>query len=130
MFATVRETVLARTGRAAMCYNGARESIVGAAMPVQPAVQAMLDAMATAAAAPTAVTLDVAQRRKLMDDFTAASFNSVAESGPAMFEEFTHHVPVVDGVIKVRTYRPAMGGEHGCYVYIHGGGWWLCNIDL
>ena len=90
----------------------------------------MLDAMATAAAAPADASLDVAQRRTLMDDLTAASFNSVAETGPPMVEEFTHHVPVADGAIRVRTYRPVMGGELGCYVYIHGGGWWLGNIDL
>ena len=87
------------------------------------------------AAPPTAVpltegALDVAQRRKMMDDFTVASFNSVGESGPAMVEEFTHRVPVADGVIRVRTYRPVHGGELGCYVYIHGGGWWLGNIDI
>jgi acetyl esterase len=74
--------------------------------------------------------LDIAQRRKMMDDFTVASFNSASESGPVMVEEFTHRVPVADGVIKVRTYRPVHGGELGCYVYIHGGGWWLGNIDI
>ena len=73
---------------------------------------------------------DIEQRRKMMDDFTVASFNSVAESGPPMVEEFTHRVPVADGVIRVRTYRPVHGGELGCYVYIHGGGWWLGNIDI
>jgi acetyl esterase len=103
-------------------------------MPVQPAVQALLDAL-TSAAQPTAeplgeAALDIPQRRKMMDDFVVASFNSVSESGPAMVEEFTHHVPVADGVIKVRTYRPVHGGELGCYVYIHGGGWWLGNIDI
>jgi len=30
--------------------------------------------------------LDIAQRRKMMDDFTVASFNSVSESGPVMVE--------------------------------------------
>ena len=99
-------------------------------MPVEPAVQAMLDAMATAAAAPADATLDVAQRRKLMDELTVAGFNSVAESGPTMVEEFTHRVPVADGVIRVRTYRPVRGGDLACYVYIHGGGWWLGNIDI
>ncbi len=101
-------------------------------MPVQPAVQAMLDALAGAPAMATSVdgALDVAQRRKAMDDVTVASFNSVAESGPAMFEEFTHRVPVADGMIRVRTYRPVPGGELACYVYIHGGGWWLGNIDI
>ena len=83
------------------------------------------------AAAPVADTsLSIADRRKMMDDLTVASFNSVAESGPDMFEEFTHRVPVADGAIRVRTYRPVPGGELACYVYIHGGGWWLGNIDL
>lgn len=103
-------------------------------MPVLPAVQAVLDAMASAAPptaeAPTEAALDIEQRRKMMDDLTVASFNSVGESGPAMVEEFTHRVPVADGVIRVRTYRPVQGGELGCYVYIHGGGWWLGNIDI
>ena len=90
----------------------------------------MLDAMATAAAAPVDATLDIAQRRKLMDELTVAGFNSVAESGPTMVEEFTHRVPVADGVIRVRTYRPVRGGDLACYVYIHGGGWWLGNVDI
>ena len=74
--------------------------------------------------------LSVEQRRKMIDDLTVATFNSVGESGPEMFEEFTHWVPVADGTIRVRTYRPVPGGELACYVYIHGGGWWLGNIDL
>jgi acetyl esterase len=83
------------------------------------------------AAAPVAdAGVGVAERRKRMDDLTVASFNSVAESGPEMFEEFTHRVPVADGAIRVRTYRPVPGGELACYVYIHGGGWWLGNIDI
>ena len=80
-------------------------------MPVLPAVQAVLDAMASAAppaAAPPEAALDVEHRRKVMDDLTVASFNSVSESGPAMVEEFTHRVPVADGVIRVRTYRPCL----------------------
>src|SRR5512139_184980 len=101
-------------------------------MPVQPAVQAMLDALAAVPSMATSVdsALDVAQRRKSMDELTVASFNSVAASGPEMFEEFTHRVPVADGMIRVRTYRPRPGGELACYVYIHGGGWWLGNIDI
>lgn len=101
-------------------------------MPVQPAVQAMLDAVAAAPALSSSVdsSLDVAQRRKSMDDLTVASFNAASESGPDMFEEFTHRVPVADGMILVRTYRPVPGGELACYVYIHGGGWWLGNIDI
>jgi acetyl esterase len=103
-------------------------------MPLQPAVQAVLDAMASAAQSAAApaheAELDVAQRRKQMDDLTVASFGSVGETGPTMVEEFTHKVPVADGVIRVRTYRPVQGGELACYVYIHGGGWWLGNIDI
>ena len=88
----------------------------------------MLDALA--AAPPADPTLGIEQRRKTMDELTVAGFASVGESGPAMFEEFTHRVPVNDGVIRVRTYRPEPGGELACYVYIHGGGWWLGNIDI
>ena len=97
-------------------------------MTVQPALRSMLDAMA--AAPPADPTLGIEQRRKTMDELTVAGFASVGESGPAMFEEFTHRVPVNDGVIRVRTYRPEPGGELACYVYIHGGGWWLGNIDI
>jgi hypothetical protein len=72
----------------------------------------MLDALARTPALAMAATsgIDVEQRRKTMDQITFDSFNSVAESGPAMFEEFTHRVPVADGVIRVRTYRPVPGG--------------------
>ena len=97
-------------------------------MPVQPAVQAVLDAMATAPSADP--NLSIAQRRKMMDDLTVTGFSSVGESGPVMVEEFTHRVPVADGEIRVRTYRPVPGGELACYVHIHGGGWWLGNIDI
>lgn len=83
-----------------------------------------------ASAPPAGTSLDIAQRRKLMDDLTVTSFRSVSESGPPMVEEFTHKVPVADGVIRVRTYRPVQGGELACYLHFHGGGWWLGNIDI
>jgi acetyl esterase len=88
----------------------------------------MLDAVA--ASPPSVGGLDVATRRKAMDELTATSFNAAGETGPPMVEEFTHRVPVADGVIRVRTYRPVPGGELACYVHFHGGGWWLGNIDL
>ena len=97
-------------------------------MTVQPALQPVLDAIAAAPSSDPTLTIE--QRRKMMDDITVASFASVGEVGPPMFEEFTHRVPVNDGVIRVRTYRPEPGGELACYVYIHGGGWWLGNIDI
>jgi acetyl esterase len=127
MFDTLCEQ--GRSSRPVRVVQRGRLSIVGGrAMPVQPTLQPILDAMAAAPVADT--SLSVADRRKMMDDLTVASFNSLAESGPDMFEEFTHRVPVADGAIRVRTYRPVPGGELACYVYIHGGGWWLGNIDL
>src|SRR5688500_5555405 len=101
-------------------------------MPVQPAVQALLDAVAAAPSLSPSVnsSLDGAQRRTSMDELTVASFTAASESGRDMCEEFTHPVPVADGMIRVRTYRPVPGGELACYVYIHGGGWWLGNIDI
>lgn len=92
---------------------------------LEPMLAAMRDAPATGHA-----TASVAERRAQMDAMTQASFTSLATPGPAMVDERTHEVPVEGGTIRVRSYRAVEGSGLPLHVYIHGGGFWLGNIDL
>lgn len=97
-------------------------------MPVLAELEPMLAALNQRA--PDAPTLTVAERRAQMDEITRASFTSLAAPGPEMADETTHHVAVEGGTIRVRSYRAVEGDGLPVHVYVHGGGWWLGNIDL
>lgn len=61
---------------------------------------------------------------------TESTFLSVSAAGPRMAKEVTHIIAVPGGEIRVRAYHPRTDGPLPAYVSIHGGGWWLDNIDV
>ena len=99
-------------------------------MPLHPGIQPIIDAIAAASRSAGTATQTVAERRTAMDAMTSATFLSVSNAGPAMADEQTHLIDVAGGQIRVRVYRPRVDTALPAYVYFHGGGFWLGNIDL
>lgn len=98
-------------------------------MAVLPALRPLLDAVAAAPSPDPARS--VADRRAESDAMTAQVFLGRAGSAPALADERTYDVAMADGTpIRVRVYRPTVDEARPAYVYFHGGGWWLGNIDL
>jgi len=95
---------------------------------VHPGIRPIIEAMRTAP--PADPSSSVADRRAAMDAMTKATFLAVGEQGPSMAHEATHLVPVNGGEVRVRVYRPRPHAVLPAYLSIHGGGWWLGNIDL
>ena len=56
-------------------------------------------------------------------------FTTLAEPGPELADVSDRLVPVDGGEITVRVYRPHGAGPFGCHVHLHGGGFWLGNLD-
>jgi acetyl esterase len=88
-------------------------------LPVDPQLQALLDAMQTAGF-PKIGTLTAAQLRAMPRPplVIATQMASVEDKS----------IPGPHGDIPVRTYRPA-GETRGLIVYFHGGGWVLGDLD-
>ncbi len=100
-------------------------------MALHPGIQLIVDALQHVPAADEADGgSSVAARRSAMDAMTASTFLSVSAEGPRMAKEVTHLVGVDGGEIRVRAYYPRTDAPLAAYVSIHGGGWWLGNIDL
>lgn len=97
-------------------------------MAVHPGIQPVVDAMN--AAPPPDPTIPVATRRAAMDAMTASTFLALTAPGPPMAAEETHTIAVGQGEIRVRVYRPRADAVLPGYLSIHGGGFWLGNIDL
>ena len=92
-------------------------------MPLDPQAQKVLDATAALGLPPTE-QMTPAEARESMRSRTAAL-------GPV--EEVArvddHRVPVDGGTITVRCYTPAGRGPFPAYVYFHGGGWVIGDIE-
>jgi acetyl esterase len=97
-------------------------------MPVLPALQQILDAIA--ASPPPEPGATVAEQRANAHAMMEMSFSALAEPGPDVAEQFDRQVPVDGGEIAVRVYRPEGEGPFPCHLYIHGGGFWLGNLDM
>jgi acetyl esterase len=92
-------------------------------MPIDPQAQRVLDATA-ALGLPPIEKMSPAEARESMRSRTAAL-------GP--FEEVArvqdHRVPVAGGEIVARAYTPAGKGPFPAYIYFHGGGWVIGDIE-
>ncbi|WP_080508036.1 alpha/beta hydrolase [Bryobacter aggregatus] len=90
--------------------------------------------------APPIETLSVGEARNvpLLDyaarDLVAAHLTArmatVANPMPQQVESVRHRrIPVKDGSILLRIYKPVGPGPHPILVYFHGGGWVIANLD-
>lgn len=53
----------------------------------------------------------------------------VMPAGPAPASTVDHLIPVRDGQIRVRVYRPAGTGPFPVHLFLHGGGWCIGTLD-
>src|SRR5688572_4934004 len=96
-------------------------------MPVLPALQAILDAIAEGPApSPNASVAEARANAHAMMDM---SFMALAAEYPPVASEVDHHVPVEGGEITVRVYTPDATPPLPCHLYIHGGGFWLGTLE-
>lgn len=96
-------------------------------MPLLPALQAVLDAIADAPAAPADAS--PAEARASAHAMMDMSFTALEAEHAPVASEVDHRVPVEEGEITVRVYTPDLQPPLPCHLYIHGGGWWLGTLD-
>lgn len=89
-----------------------------------PEIQAVLDALAEQNV-PELNTLSVGDARELLVDLFSFSDDEMAPVASVTDET----VPGRDGEIPVRTYTPDGDAPFPLFVYYHGGGWILGNLD-
>jgi acetyl esterase len=96
-------------------------------MPIDPAVQAMADAMAAGGFKPFS-SFDPAGARAQLAEMQAGMNATMTDDGPALelVEELV--IPGPHGDIPARRYRP-VEAIPGTVVYYHGGGWVLGTLD-
>lgn len=71
-----------------------------------------------------------AEQRAALHAMIESSFNALVAPHDPLPMEADHTVSVAGGSIRVRVYRPTQSmSPLPCYVYLHGGGFWLGTID-
>jgi acetyl esterase len=48
---------------------------------------------------------------------------------PVIWEVYNHELPGPHGPVRVRLYDPGVVRPAPCLIYIHGGGWVICNVE-
>jgi acetyl esterase len=96
-------------------------------MDLLPGLQDAFESMARMGTPPEG--LSVAERREWMHDRIDETFTSMNEGRPPVASEVDHRISVDAGEITLRVYRPDVAGVLPCYLYLHGGGWWLGTLD-
>jgi acetyl esterase len=96
-------------------------------MDLLPGLQGAFESMTRMGAPPEG--LSVAERREWMHDRIDETFTSMNDARPPLASEVDHRMPVDGGKITLRAYRPDVEGAVPCYLYLHGGGWWLGTLD-
>src|SRR5207253_308870 len=96
-------------------------------MPVDPALQPMLDAVN--AAPPRAEDLPVADARAQAEAMMDQSFLALGDEGPDVASTVDHRVKVEGGDITVRVYTPHGAAPFPAHLYIHGGGFWMGAVE-
>lgn len=73
--------------------------------------------------------LSTAEAREWRHERIDEVFTSMFADRSPVASEVDHRVPVEGGEIVARVYRPELPGPLPCYLYLHGGGFWLGTID-
>ena len=94
-------------------------------MPLDPQVQAYLDQMAALNPPPISVLTPEQVRQGIKMQF--AQFGGGEPEPIAHVENRT--IPGPTGEIPVRIYTPEGSGPFPVLVYLHGGGWVICDLD-
>lgn len=96
-------------------------------MPLEPRVRRLVGAMR--ALDTRSHDASMAERRRVAASTSRRFGFTVMPSGPAPASQVDLQVPVTDGRITVRIYRPHGSGPFPLYVFLHGGGWCQGTID-
>jgi acetyl esterase len=96
-------------------------------MPLLPALESAAESLAKMSSPPDG--LSVAEHRAWMHERIDETFTAMNTEHPAVANEDDRLVPVDGGNILARVYRPAAAGPLPCYLYLHGGGFWLGTLD-
>jgi acetyl esterase len=102
---------------------------LGAPVPLLPALQPIVDAIAASSVSPTAAPASVAEARASAHAMMDSSIQALANPGPPVASEIDRRVPVVGGEIAVRIYTPEGEGPFPVHVFFHGGGFWVGTLD-
>jgi len=94
-------------------------------MTLAPQIQEFF-AAATEAPPASLTVQEQRQRIRYLSDLTYRRFGRGAEPVAGITD---YPVPVDDGKIIVRAYRPSDRAPLPCHMELHGGGWWLGSID-
>jgi acetyl esterase len=97
-------------------------------MPVLPELVPVLEGVAKARAHLPDASMPVAERRALIHRGMDQRAKAVARPAPPVARS-DRQVAVEGGTITVRTYTPDLPGPLPGHVYVHGGGWWLGELD-
>jgi acetyl esterase len=73
--------------------------------------------------------LSPAETRAWLHERIDANFTALMEDRPPVASEIDYQIPVDGDTITARVYRPDVVGPLPCYVYLHGGGFWLGTLD-
>lgn len=96
-------------------------------MPVDPALQPMLDA--ANAAPPRPEGLSIAEARANANGMMAQSFLALGDDGPEVASTVDHSIDVDSGQITVRVYTPHGTPPFPAHLYLHGGGFWMGAVE-
>ena len=96
-------------------------------MPLEPRVRRIVALMSLVDRGGDDVPIDV--RRRVDGALARRGAFLVMPAGPDPESIVDHLVPVRDGRIRVRVYRPVGPGPFPAYVFLHGGGWCVGTIE-
>ena len=75
---------------------------------------------------PERSTLSAVEARAQTSATTEAFWNA---DRPTLWAVYNHEIAGPGGSIRIRLYDPGIARPAPCLVYIHGGGWVICNLD-
>lgn len=91
------------------------------------ALRPAFDALAEMGSPPEGLSIE--ETRTWLHERIDATFSALGADRPPVASETDRRLPVSDGEITVRVYRPNGIGSLPCYLYLHGGGFWLGHLD-
>ena len=75
---------------------------------------------------PERVTLSALEARAQASATFEAFWNA---DRPIIWAVYNHEIPGPRGPIRIRLYDPGIGRPAPCLIFLHGGGWVICNLD-
>ncbi len=75
---------------------------------------------------PERTSLSPVEARAQTSATTEAFWNA---DRPVIWAVYNHEIPGPGGPVRIRLYDPGIARPAPCLVYVHGGGWVICNLD-